>query len=568
MRRLARRLVFGGAATVTAAMMALTSAPVAGADEAFPIGVAPEPLSCAMLTFPGRAGTWPVPMHAPDRGIGLLTMPRASAAVQKGLPERIDLRTETTGFNISWQYALFHRNLYVKSSKGDGDWRIAPVPQCIRDRITGLSVDGSRLVVLARGNRVFTLESADLTPELWWWTSRFGSPIWLDPAGTRVRPSMRAWSLSWLDPMYTSLIPFRQKGFWTDSAGLQHPVGGAGVTTVFTLSQRGDRIYLLDPWLPGADPLKPSDKRFNADYSYEMQGPLDGRFQAVNLSSAGSTTFVINKYGDMFTRLWDFDISGADTLFFSYTPDPQTGATGGPNNFEAFFSQYPALRGFFPTQFAKFTLPTPAWLPQPKVPGEITSTISVHQTGGRSAQRELRVEGRKDGVTGYWHKKIDPKASWSFSAVKDAKLTASVLDNRSGDTSALTMVGPSGVDYAGRIEPGATIGTTDFDHATETQRLKVCAGGACVNVTAYIAPTPRPGWQPAGLTSTTRLYQGFLKVEPADRAAVNANPKLRAAITSLIPKLDRSEPIILTASTEKMTVFTLDKKLVTMPRQR
>jgi len=563
--RLTKRIVLGVVAAMIASVFTIGQPTVASADERLPIGILPAPLSCAWLTFPGRAGTWPVPMHAPNRGIGLLTMPRASSAVQRGLPARIHLRTERAGFNSVWQYAIWNRNLYVKSSRGNGDWRIAPIPQCIRDRITGLSVDGSRLVVLANGGRVFTLESADQTPELWWWTSRFGSPIWMNPGGAKVTPDMRAWSFSWLDPMYTSVLPLKQQGFWTDGAGHEQPVGGAGVTSVYTLSQRGDRIYILDPWLPGGDPLKPSSKRHAADYSYEMQGPVDGRFQATNLSTAGSTTLLINKYGDMYTRLWDFDMSGADTLFFSYTPKDQGDLKGAPNNFEGFFAQYPFLRGIFPTEFAKFQLPPPQWLKQPKIPGEITSTISIHQTGHRSAHRELRVEGRQNGKVGYWHKPVDPKTSWRFTPVAKAKLSSALLDNRAGDTTSLTLSPVSDVHYSGRDEDGWTISTREFDYATDVQPYTVCAGGSCVDLTAYIAPTPRPGWTPMGLTATPRLYQGFLRVDDEDKARIAASPALAKAVSALIPN-GRMQNIIMTASTKEMTVFTLDKKMVKMRR--
>ena len=565
LRRGTRRFGLAAAAADLAAVLTLGNPPTATADEYLPIGILPAPLSCAVLTFPGRAGTWPVPLHAPNRGIGLLTMPRASARVQRNLPPRIEMRSQKAGMNVSWQYALFNRNLYVKSSRGSGDWRIAPVPLCVKNRITGLSVDGSRLVVLANGGKVYTLESADQTPELWWWTARFGSPIWMNPGGTAVRPTMRAWSFSWLDPMYTSVIPFKQQGFWTDGAGHEHPVGGAGVTSVYALSQSGDRIFILDPWLPGGDPLKPSSKRHSSDYSYEMQGPVDGRFRAVNLSTAGSTTMVVNRYGDLYTRLWDFDMSGADTLFFSYTPEDQGALKGAPNNFEGFFAQYPFLRGIFPKPYAKFQLPSPQWVQQPKVPGEITSAISVRQTGPRSANRLLQVEGRKDGEVGYWSKKIDPKASWRFTPVSKARLTAPVLENTPADMTSATLSPASTVNYAGRDKAGWTLSTRSFDYATEVQDFQICAGGACADLTAYIAPTPRPGWMPIGLTSTPRLYQGFLRPSDADRAAIASNPALKKAVVTLIPN-GRMQNIIVTASTKEMTVFTLDKKMVKLGR--
>ncbi|MEV0465507.1 hypothetical protein AB0I30_10250 [Nocardia tengchongensis] len=83
---------------------------------------------------------------------------------------------------------------------------------------------------------------------------------------------------------------------------------------------------------------------------------------------------------------------------------------------------------------------------QPKIPGEITSAVSIHQTGGDSSDRELRVEGRSGGRTGYWHKPVDPDASSSFKAT-GAGLTADLLDNRPGDDSDETLAAPSGIDY-------------------------------------------------------------------------------------------------------------------------
>ena len=552
---------------IVTAALAVGLSPNARADERLPIGVLPKAVSCTWLTFPGRAGAWPVPLHAPNPGIGLLTMPRADARVQRALPPRIHLRTDKAGFNSIWQYALYGGNLYAKSAKTQGDWRIAPVPQCLQGQMTALSVDESRLVVLVYGGRAATLESADETPELWWWTTRFGSPIWLNPGGTRVRPDQRAWSFSWLDPIYTSVIPFRQEATWTDTAGHKQPVGGAGVTTVYTLSKGGNRIFILDPWLPGADPLKPSDKRFSDDYSYEMLGPLDGRFVSRNLSSSGSTTFVINDYGDMYTRLWDFDISGADTLFFSYTPENQGNLQGAPNNFEGFFAQYPFLRSIFPQAYAKFQLPPPAWVRQPKVPGEITSAITIRQTGFSSDKRELRVEGRRDGRNGYWFKPIDPNTSWSFAPVTDYTLSRGLLDNRSGDTSSLTLVPGADVNYRHVDKAGWTLTTRNFDYATDTADYDLCVGGTCARIVGYLAPTPRPGWTPEGLTSYQRLYQGMLVLDANDRSRVDANPRLRAALRSLIPN-GRMENIIATANTSRMTLFTLDRTLTEMPRFR
>ena len=59
----------------------------------------------------------------------------------------------------------------------------------------------------------------------------------------------------------------------------------------------------------------------------------------------------------------------------------------------------------------------------------------------------------------------------------------------------------------------------------------------------------------------------MLVLDSKDRQRVDANPRLRAAVRSLIPN-QRMENIIATANTSRMTVFTLDRKMVEMPRFR
>jgi hypothetical protein len=90
------------------------------------------------------------------------------------------------------------------------------------------------------------------------------------------------------------------------------------MTMLPALTGDGSRITYADPWLPNDD-------------SYEIGGPLGGRFQAESLSAAGSTTFVMNKYGDMYTRTFDFDSSGPDSIFFRYSWDDQSDKPSAPN---------------------------------------------------------------------------------------------------------------------------------------------------------------------------------------------------------------------------------------------
>src|SRR3546814_2421295 len=77
------------------------------------------------------------------------------------------------------------------------------------------------------------------------------------------------------------------------------------VSHIWSLRDDGQHYRFNDPWLPRDD-------------SYEMCGPQRGQFRGVNLSASGSTIFTINRYGDLYTRHYDFDLSGDDSLFFEY----------------------------------------------------------------------------------------------------------------------------------------------------------------------------------------------------------------------------------------------------------
>lgn len=482
--------------------------------------------SCTQLALPGLVGP-PLSLYTPpDPGGGLGPLAVAADEIQARLPRQVDLRTERQGFNDQWSYALDAGNLYVTA--GGEPWRQVWLPGCLAGQLTSFSVDGNVLMATDATGRLYTMGNAAHGPETWAWTSRFGAPIWQSPFGQRVRAGSRAWSLSWLDNRIPTLIPsnqpgfWTQDGFWTDASGNRQPVGGAGVTTAYVLSPQGNRIAILDPWLPGGDPGAPDD------YSYEMSTPKGGRFEAVNLSSAGSTTLVINRFGDMYTRLWDFDMSGADNVFFRYSYLNQRGKPSAPNLSLAEIDNL-----FGPKSYAANQLPAPEWVRQPKIPGEITSAVSIHQTGGDSPDRELRVEGRSGGRTGYWHKPVDPDASWSFEAT-GAALSGEPLDNRPGDHSDETLAAPSGMDY-GYTDPAQwSVSTTDFDYAASPAPLRVCAGDACVELRLHLIDSLRLLRAADGLTATPREYLAAIEVPQAVLDGLAGQPPgLAAAVQTL-----------------------------------
>ncbi|MFF6844865.1 hypothetical protein ACFY8X_39785 [Streptomyces tanashiensis] len=416
-----------------------------------------------------------------DSTLGLSALPPATV----DLPARISLRGTTETFNRRWSFAVREGRMYVKEGSASGGWRTMNLPDCLDGRITGISVDDDELVALDESGRIHTMDHALNAPWTWNWTYRYGAPLWLGDGNTVPYGSTR-WTWSVLSP--------GEDKVWRDSAGNDHPVGGAKVSHVFALSPDGSRITYVDPWLP-------------ADHSYEMATPHRGRFRAEALSTAASTSFVVNRYGDLYTRLYDFDIAGSDRVFFSYSYEDQRGAA-----------------------FPKIQLPAPDWVRQPKVPssGQITDRISVHKTGRGTDARELRVEGRDHGRSGFWHKALTD-SGWSFTETGEP-LRGRLLQNTPDDRSADTLVPASPYDYAG-TRGGVTARVDAFAVAVTSTPLLLRAGDRELTVTLHTVDGLRQSVQSPGLTSQPRVFYGTVEVPRSVLDDLDAQqPELRDLI--------------------------------------
>ncbi len=163
---------------------------------------------------------------------------------------------------------------------------------------------------------------------------------------------------------------------FTDSAGRERaPIG---VATAYLL--RGDMrtITYIDPW------LAPDDSR-------QVCGPGRGTRPLASLSGSGSTVFVADERGRLYTRFYDFDVSGANTFFGSYSWEQ-----GRPASDE------------------RWQLPPPGWVRQPRPKGTITDRISIARTGRTSDDRLLRVEGRTANGRRGWFEKGIAQRRWRF----------------------------------------------------------------------------------------------------------------------------------------------------------
>ncbi len=431
-----------------------------------------RPRVCPELSG-GTAGS-PEPgvaSQAPDRGNGLAAGDPTSAPAS--LPRRVYLRTTRRTYNRRYWFALAGGRIYFKSNAAvtgiAQPWAALPTPPCFEGRVEGISADDDELVALARGRHVFTMDGALSDPVAFNWTVRWGPSFWTGPG--RTIPRGQAWSWSVSSP--------REDGTFTDSAGNSHAFGEGKVSHVWLLSHGGQRLTYMDPWLP-------------ADRSYEMCGPRRGRFRSVAMAASGSTVFVVNRFGDMFTRLYDFDISGADSAFFDYSytdqRDKQNDST--------------------------IQLPSPPWLLQPKVPGAITSAISIEKVGAGSVHRTLRVEGTRGGRRGFWQKDIVDagSAAWKFTPTGQP-LRGRPLANPRSNTSGRGLGRAEDMRFAtGARGDGMRVAIPDFNVYCSPARLRVVlADGTALPLRLHSVDAIRQTARARGLDSNPRLVQGTIE---------------------------------------------------------
>jgi hypothetical protein len=242
------------------------------------------------------------------------------------------------------------------------------------------------------------------------------------------------------------VVSIPQDRNWHDPNGNLFQVGEAKCSHILMLRNQGDWITFNDPWLP-------------TDLSYGIGTPKRCRFRSVNLSASGSTVFLINPFGDMYTRFFDFDISGLDEfidLRYGYSYEDQSEAAR-----------------------PRIQLPPEDWTQQPKIRGRITDRISIHKLGLQQNgwDRVLRVEGLgEDGRTGYYEKAITDLESgdWLFHPT-DLPLGGDLIENKAYDSSD-EWLGPSeDLLFSTNMENLSSLDPLDFtDWAGEITDFNCC----------------------------------------------------------------------------------------------
>lgn len=461
-------------------------------------------------------GQFPLGLTAPDYGDeGYDALPVAQEDAQLSLPERVDLRDTTQGFNQKVEVALRDGVLYVRHV-GEKQWREMPTPDCLVGSIVGVSVNEDALVVLDADGWIYTMSNLLSSPSRWGWIRAWGGPVWLGQGLQSPTTESGRWSFS--------LIGTQTDKWYDTPDGKRQPISLAKVTQVLALSEDGSHLYSMDPWLA-------------RDYSYEVGMPLNSRFQAEAVSASGSVILVTNKYGDMYTRLDDFDVKGADPAQFRYEwgEDSREPAAD-------------ALTHRLDESTAPIGLPADDWTQQPKIPGDITSRISVHTTGEGSNSRELRVEGTNDaGETGYWHKALTADA-WEFTATGQP-LEGTPLENTPEDRSQDTLAEPSPFSYSGELTSGVSLEVAHFAYASPKREVTITVGGRSYPLVLHsidgrlgtmLSMRTLPvdgefGARPSGLVeSVPRNYYGAFEVPEETRAAAQDNAELAAFLSGYL----------------------------------
>lgn len=298
------------------------------------------------------------------------------------LPQLIPLKTKSRTFTQRYYFALLDGKICYKknpeTTRQSEHWRpihTTGLPQKKFDapeRITELTTDGDNIVALSETRRIYYAKIFNFK-----WTDDWG--IW--PKELRMPENIRGWSITHRG---------KDVDYYTDIDNVRHYVG-FGVSDLYLLNHDGTEIRYNDPWLPA-----------NFD-RFMFCTPQQGRFQAVSFQVSASTIFLIDQRGHMFTRLADYDNTGENpAIFYSYVKQKKK------------FPFYVAGKWRL---IKRRRLPGEPWRRQPLIEGAdyITDAITILQNGTGNSARELRVEGVKDGVAGYFKKQVfDGK--WNFIA--------------------------------------------------------------------------------------------------------------------------------------------------------
>jgi hypothetical protein len=410
--------------------------------------------------------------------------------VPAGLPEVIYFRTNTQNFNSHYYTVLRDGHIYIKPNKErtgqDEQWQKMNLPEELEGQVTEIALDGRQMIALDRKRQVYRMDDARGAIKDFYWTKKWGFPF-ASGAGMKLKTNFIAWDLS--------VVSYPEDKQYTDSSGNRQGKEISCAHMVF-LNKGGQTLTFNDPWLP-------------TDYSYEIGTPYRGRFVSINMSTSGSTHFLINKFGDMFTRLYDFDLSGLHDIFYAipYSYEDQRGVEN-----------------------PKWQLPPESWKMQPKIDASkgkacITNRITIIKTGYYCVDRMLRVEGTDyDGNTGFYEKDIKEE-KWNFHRT-DEELTGKILENKHYDSSMETLGESEDLAYSGGDPRRFSIEIPDFNCYNSPADLKIrLSDESEINLLLHYTDTVRIFRRARGINNNPRKFNGAVELPEKINTNLSDCPK-------------------------------------------
>lgn len=223
----------------------------------------------------------------------------------------------------------------------------------------------------------------------------------------------------------------RYNNYLEDTLDQKHYVE-AGVTTLYTLDENGRDILKYDPWSPK-----------HVKVAICVPESADTSYEAVNLSASASHLMTVGyerKKGEstetlkIYTRLADVDSEG-------WNPGLKYDYFSPEEKHDEYFKEDGTLQEF-PRLF-----PLEDWRAHDLIDEngqpiqQVSKQITIVQTGEGNEEREIRIAGLKEGVSGYYYKHLKEKTNfWHFK--EDSRIDVSDIlpTQKNSDTNFETTV--------------------------------------------------------------------------------------------------------------------------------
>lgn len=421
-------------------------------------------------------------------------------------PKEILLKSKHETKNERFEFFLSKKGkVYFREPlKGDeSSWGLFPMPEILMNKkISAIAADNRYIIFLDTKGQVFKTKDGRKDASEMNWTSKWGHPVGMGK-GLKIHSDAINWDIqdwSWLkkDDVYVT-DPLTRARYRTIS-----------IAHIFMIFDEGQRISVHDPFLP------------TDDYSYQICLPHRNRFKAKSFSGSGGFVFIMNQYGDMYTRLWNLDLAGYNQIYARYSyEDPKVE-----------HSRHTALFEFFKT----IRLPSPDWKKQPKIKGKITDNISIFKKGKGTVEAILRVEGIRNGKLGVFEKSISDK-KWIF-RVTNHKKNGTFIENKPYDSTTKDLAPKKTSKNFHFNSRNYELILTDFKvHCSPDKFVVKFRDGSRLPLKFHSRGIYRLSQGPIGLTDQKLKYRGALEISKEVFNNIKSQPKMvQSFLKSILKK--------------------------------